>query len=378
TPNWVSYNLEQSHLATGVDRCNCFTFDPELPQARRYTTNEYTGVGDIYNRGHLTRSSDRTTGTLDNARTYYFSNVIPQAADNNQGPWAVLETYLGDLARNSDKEVYIIAGVAGNLGTLKNLGNVVIPANVWKVAVIMPRNQGLANLTSLTSAEVIAVIMPNINGIKGVPWTTYRTTVDAVESLSGYDLLALIRDDLEIAIESDTKFPVAATNGPFTEVVGTSIPMSAAGSTDPDGDALTFVWSFGDGSVASGVNATHTYSTSGLFTVRLIATDTRGLADTVFTTANVLSAAVALERAIVLLDLLEANGTLDKGEANSLGAKLRNAHKQAERGKNQPALGMLGAFMNHLDAMVKTGRVTEASVAELRSLVQRSIVALQL
>jgi DNA/RNA endonuclease G (NUC1) len=378
TPNWVAYNLDASHTATGADRCDCFTYDPELPQNKRYTTNEFTGVGSVYNRGHLVRSSDRTTGTLDNARTYYFSNVIPQAADNNQGPWAAFETYLGDLARTANKEVYIIAGVAGNIGTLKNEGDVVIPENVWKVAVIMPRNQGLANLTSLASAEVIAVIMPNVNGIRGVPWQTYKTTVDAVEALSGYNLLALIRDDLEIAIESNTRFPDAVTNGPFTEVAGTSIPMSAAGSTDPDGDALVFAWSFGDGGVASGANVTHTYVNPGAFTVRLIATDTRGLADTVFTTANVLSAVAALERAMDLLDQLEANGTLSKGQANSLGAKLKKALKQAERGKEQPVSGMLGAFLNALDAMVKTERVSEASVAGLRSLVMRALVALQL
>jgi endonuclease G len=56
----------------------------------------------------MTRSFDRTTGSLDNARTYLFSNVVPQAADMNQGPWANLENDLGDLARVQGREVYII------------------------------------------------------------------------------------------------------------------------------------------------------------------------------------------------------------------------------------------------------------------------------
>ena len=59
----------------------------------------------------MTRSFDRTTGSLDNARTYLFSNVVPQAADMNQGPWANLENDLGDLARVQGREVYIITGV---------------------------------------------------------------------------------------------------------------------------------------------------------------------------------------------------------------------------------------------------------------------------
>lgn len=378
TPNWVAYDLDASHSATGVDRCNCFTYDPELPQAKRYTTAAFTGVGTIYNRGHLVRSADRTTGTLDNARTYYFGNIVPQAADNNQGPWANFETHLGDLARNNDKEVYIIAGVAGNIGTLKDEGKIVIPASVWKVAVILPRNQGLANLTSLESAQVLAVIMPNVNGIRDVPWATYLTTVDAVELLSGYDLLALIRDDLEVAIESNTKPPVAVIDGPYQEVMGTSIAMSGAASTDPDNDALTFRWSFGDGSVAVGSNTTHTYGTAGNFTVRLIVRDTRGLEDTVFTAAKILSPSEALESALQLADALDGVGQINHGTVNSLSAKLRNAQKQAERGKQTPAINMLEAALNELDAIVQSGRATASDVAALRTMIQKTITALQL
>ena len=77
--------------------------------------------------------------------------------------------------------------------------------------------------------------------------------MDAVEALSGYDLLALLPDDIEAAVESGTKPPVAAINGPFTGSEGSAIAMSAAGSADPDGDALTYLWSFGDGGTANGI-----------------------------------------------------------------------------------------------------------------------------
>jgi DNA/RNA endonuclease G (NUC1) len=206
TPNWVAYELEASHFGNET-RCDCFTFDPALPaDYAPYTTADYTGAGDFHgygiDRGHLARSADRDAGSLDNAITYYFTNIVPQAADNNQGPWSRLETHLGNLASTGNKEVYIIAGVAGNLGTVKNEGKITIPSHVWKVAVIMDRDEGIEDIDDLSDLEIIAVIMPNVAGIAAKPWEEYATTVNAVEALSGYDLLALLGDEIEIAVES--------------------------------------------------------------------------------------------------------------------------------------------------------------------------------
>jgi DNA/RNA endonuclease G (NUC1) len=206
TPNWVSYELEATHFG-GEDRCDCFTFDPELPAAfTHYTTADYTGAGAFHgygiDRGHLARSFDRTSGSLDNATTFYFTNIVPQAADLNQGPWAALETFLGDLARFEDREVYIVAGVAGSKGTVKDEGQITIPASTWKVALILPRDSGLASVHSYADVEVVAVIMPNDPGVRNVDWATYRATVNAVEALSGYDLLTLLPDDIEATLES--------------------------------------------------------------------------------------------------------------------------------------------------------------------------------
>ncbi len=480
-PNWASYNLDGSQRGS-LDRCDCFTFDPELiaQGMTAYNTADYTGSGAWWNakqglpsnssgidRGHLVRSADRTQGTLDNARTFYFANIVPQFADNNQGPWAQFENALGDSA--ASREVYIIAGASGSLGTLKDEGNITIPSAMWKVALIAPRNARLADITSLSGVTVMAVIMPNVNGIRNTPWPTYLTTVDAVEMLSGYDVLSLLRDDLETALESGTKPPKAAINGPFTSNEGSSVSISGAGSSDPDaGQTLTYAWSFGDGSTGAGVSTTHTYADNGSYTVRLVVTDPLGLADTTTATAmvnnvapsvlafsgaslvagetyasngsftdpgsdtwtatvnygdgsgvsalslnadktfalshlysaagtytvtvvvtdddtgtntrtatvTVLSEVQALNAASAAAEALAGVGRVNRGNANSLRAKLDNAAKSFDKGNATPAINQAQAALNELDAMVRSGSLTEAQAAPVRSLIERAIASM--
>jgi PKD repeat protein len=77
--------------------------------------------------------------------------------------------------------------------------------------------------------------------------------------------------------QSAPKPPVANGGGPYTGTVGTAVSFSGSGSTDPQGQALTYAWNFGDSSTGTGVSPTHTYATLGTFTVSLAVTNTSGL-----------------------------------------------------------------------------------------------------
>jgi DNA/RNA endonuclease G (NUC1) len=458
-PNWVSYELNGTQIIPGQDRCNCFTFDPELITAGfpRYTTADYTGAGAFagygIDRGHMTRSFDRTSGTLDNARTFYFSNVVPQAADLNQGPWAILEDSLGNLARLWNKEVYIIVGASGSLGTVKNEGLITIPAYTWKVAVVLPAGATLADVHEYTDIEdVIAIIAPNQPGVRNTPWPTFKTTVDAIEQLSGYDLLSLLPDRIERAIESNTKPPIAHTDGPYTGAEGSSVSMSGAASIDPNGTVTDYAWVFGDGSTGTGASVTHTYAQNGSYTVKLITTDNDGLVDTAVTTATIANVAPTIAafagaslitgetysaagsfadpgsdtwtasanygdgsavqplslsgKSFTLAHTYSAAGSFTVtvavndgddtgtgtatvtvitpsqaltaliatlGDVNSLQSKLQAAQASLNKGNVTPAVNQLNAFLNELDAMVRTHRMTAARADALRTEVNRVI-----
>jgi PKD repeat protein len=62
--------------------------------------------------------------------------------------------------------------------------------------------------------------------------------------------------------------------------------VSSAGSADPDGDTLRYVWNWGDGTsdtTTTNTNASHTYDQSGTYTVTLTASDVWGKTSTPIT-----------------------------------------------------------------------------------------------
>lgn len=211
TPNWVSWHLSDEWVGS-LARVDTFRPDPQVPSDwYRVLDSDYFGSG--FDRGHLVPNADRDKETSRpiNQATFLMTNMIPQAPDNNQGPWANMENYLRTLLPAN--ELYIVAGGAGTGGTGSNgftetitNGKVTVPAWTWKVAIVIPKGENdLSRVNASTRA--IAVIMPNTQGIRTSnqnDWMSYITTVDAVENLTGYDFFANLPDAVENSIEAGT------------------------------------------------------------------------------------------------------------------------------------------------------------------------------
>ncbi len=188
TANWTAWRLDSSWIGS-TQRQDDFRPDSSLPAGwYQVLDNDYSGSG--YDRGHLCPSGDRTNSIPNNSATFLMTNMMPQLAANNQGPWEEFETYCRTLAGQGN-EIYVMSGPSGNIGTIAQ-GRVVVPAVTWKVVLVIPN--GTNDLQRVSKAtRAFGIIVPNQPPLDiNAPWRNFRVTVNAVENLTGYDFLTSI------------------------------------------------------------------------------------------------------------------------------------------------------------------------------------------
>ncbi len=261
--------------------------------------------------------------------------------------------------------------------------------------------------------------------------------------------------------------PVAVAGPPVSGTEGTAVALGGSGSADPDGDALSYLWDFGDGSpTATGAQVSHVYADNGTYTVTLTVSDgtLTGSASTTATIANVApvvsslgggtllpgetyngsgyftdpgadvwSATVdygdgsgleplslvgkgfalrhvyvapgsytvtvtvrdddggvgAATATVVIETLVQAtrdiertigglvaSGTIEPGTANALTVKLEAAIAQLQRNNTTPVENVFAAFVNQVNALVRSGRLDSAAGQSLLDAVRRIVNSL--
>ena len=203
-PNWVGWHLESADVGS-TPRQDDFRPDNSLPAGwYQVPSNGYSGSG--FDRGHNCPSGDRTSTVAANSSTFLMTNMIPQAPNNNQQTWANMESYTRTLL-SSGNEAYVMMGNYGTGGTGNNgsantinNGKVTVPNRIWKIVVVLPVGSDDLNRVT-TTTRVIAINTPNTNNINS-DWRNYRTSVDAIEAATGYDLLSRLPVNIQTVLES--------------------------------------------------------------------------------------------------------------------------------------------------------------------------------
>lgn len=195
-PNWVCWQLRHQDIGHAVR--GPFIPDPLLPYfIPKVTSHVYDDSG--FDRGHMCAAQDRSANQADMDATFCTTNIVPQSPHCNQRGWERLESYCRNLTKDGHV-LWICSGPAGvggegKDGLKKAIGHggltVVVPAQVWKVVLVLPGEDAVPTRQSRT----IAVIMPNDQSVD-FDWAKYRVSVAEVEKRTGYLFWPLLPEDL--------------------------------------------------------------------------------------------------------------------------------------------------------------------------------------
>lgn len=144
--------------------------------------------------------------------------------------------------------------------TARGLSGVVYPAAEIAALVGRVNTSGLtaAEVTNLTNAGFKPADIDFLRArtaalaarVPAADFTRGQTLADLVAAVDAGSVAFQTLSDQAAAVIADrapfviAKFPVANAGGPYAGVQGVPIALSGAGSTDPNGDALTFEWDF--------------------------------------------------------------------------------------------------------------------------------------
>ena len=100
---------------------------------------------------------------------------------------------------------------------------------------------------------------------------TYTVSVSADNGM-GFSC-SVAADSMTLKVNST---PIADAGENVACCVGKSTSFDASGSSDPDGDTLTYHWDFGDGTTSDEKTTTHVYEKNGMYRVSLTVKDSSG------------------------------------------------------------------------------------------------------
>jgi endonuclease G len=198
--NWVAWNVNKGWIGETDRYKGQFITDTIIPKRYyRAKHKDYTNSG--FDRGHIVRSKERSNSEENNKSTFLMSNIFPQTPDLNRGLWLNFEYYCEKLCTQHNKNIFIYAGgIFVSDSTLNSKGKVAIPDSCFKIVIITDLDNKIPKINKNT--EIIAVMMPNVNGIRNEKWENYITTIRNIEIQSNLNFFSTLPDELQEYLEN--------------------------------------------------------------------------------------------------------------------------------------------------------------------------------
>lgn len=170
TALWSAEYLRAHNVAAAGDqsRINSFHAEPRLPRSQRAELSDYALSG--FDRGHLAPNGNMPD-RRSQRESFSLANMVPQDAENNRHVWSGIEHIVRKMAAR-EGSLYVLTGPAFLGGSLRKVGNVLVPTHLYK-AVWNPRQKAGGAWF-----------------IENAPTTQYQTmTIAQLEKTIGIDLM---------------------------------------------------------------------------------------------------------------------------------------------------------------------------------------------
>ncbi|MEJ5155205.1 DNA/RNA non-specific endonuclease [Gluconobacter wancherniae] len=175
-PLWSAEDLteESLEIADKTPRRSSFYADMRLPVAMRASLSDYRSTG--YDRGHMTPSGDEP-GLKSQRQSFLLSNIVPQTAELNRGPWEGVESAVRGWARQ-EGEIFVVTGPGYDPEhqVAMGKGRLPVPTVTWK-AIYDPASNGTGAYVCLNTNHptckvttvALLIQLVNIDPFPGLP-----------------------------------------------------------------------------------------------------------------------------------------------------------------------------------------------------------------
>jgi PKD repeat protein len=287
---WNDYE-EGSEIESGID--NCVTVSATVAG----TVASWSITGQMNTVDHFTVFASQdganlmwladlptTTGSLDlasfglNAGNYtIFVKAVGKATLTNKMSAGVQLTV-------PNQPPTALLSITNSLTKSSVTGSVTVPASITASTAASSDSDGTIVASTINFGDGSAPVSGSSVSHTYSAAGTYTITGTVTDNLG-----ATASKSAAIVISSSINQPPVAmiSATPNSAYAPATISVSAAGSSDPDGTIASSVISFGDGTSASGLTATHTFSAAGVYTLTAKVTDNLGASSVASTSVTV-------------------------------------------------------------------------------------------
>ncbi len=181
---FTAVNIDGDRLENLPRANDKWYFDPRLD--RRYQCGPELYANNDLDRGHLVRRLDPVWGARAseaNEDTFHFTNCAPQHKNLNQKTWLGLEDYILKNAGRYGLKVSVFTGPVFREDDLLYRGEFQIPAEFWKVVVVLKEEERLSATAYLQTQKNLLDDLEFAYG----RYRTYQVPVAKIEGLTGLD-----------------------------------------------------------------------------------------------------------------------------------------------------------------------------------------------